>query len=89
MKYDDKKSHNINFFMREPRIKNLQIISSFVGWEQGVIVKEYDRKSLYPMLVKCYEHLHPLIMSNGSWHINVSIFWCTRVIWGGALLSLV
>ncbi len=44
------------------RFKILYIISSFVGREQGVaIVKEYDRKSLYPMLVICHEHLHPLV----------------------------
>ncbi len=24
------------------------------------IVEEYDRKTLYPMLLKCYHHLHPL-----------------------------
>jgi hypothetical protein len=23
------------------------------------IVDEYDKKSLYPMLVKCYHHVHP------------------------------
>jgi len=50
--------------MLEPRFKNLHIISSFVGHEQGVsIVEKYDNKSLYPMLVKCWEHLHPLIRS--------------------------
>jgi hypothetical protein len=33
-----------------------------VGREQGVaLVEEYDRKTLYPMLVKCYEHLHLLV----------------------------
>jgi hypothetical protein len=64
MKYDNKKAHNMNFFMLEPRIKNLQIVSSFVGQEQGV--KKYDRKTLYPMLVKCYEHLHPLIRPKRS-----------------------
>jgi hypothetical protein len=30
--------------------------------EQGVaLVEEYNKKTLYPMLVKCHEHLHPLI----------------------------
>jgi hypothetical protein len=33
----------------------------FIGLEQGkVIVKRYDRKTLYPMLLKCHHHLHPL-----------------------------
>ncbi len=48
--------------MLHPRYRSLCIISSFVGREQGVIlVEEYDRKSLYLVLVKCHEHLHPLV----------------------------
>jgi hypothetical protein len=48
--------------MLNPMFKNFCIIFSFVGREQGVaLVEEYDRKTLYPMLVKCYEHLHPLV----------------------------
>jgi hypothetical protein len=47
--------------MWDPRIKSLCIVSSFVGREQGVaLVEKYDRKSLYPMLVKFHEHVHPL-----------------------------
>jgi hypothetical protein len=50
--------------MLDPRYKRLCILSSFVGREQGVaLVEEYDRKSLYPMLVKCHEHLHSLVRS--------------------------
>jgi hypothetical protein len=65
MKYENKKTHNMIFVMLDPRFKSLWILSSFVGWEQGVsLVEKYDRKSLYPMSVKCYEHLHPLIRSN-------------------------
>jgi hypothetical protein len=64
-KYKNKKTHNMISLMLDLRFKNLQIIFSFVGWEQIVsLVQAYDRKSLYPMLVKCYEHLHPLIRSN-------------------------
>jgi hypothetical protein len=38
------------FVMLEPRFKSLQILSSFVGWEQGVsLVEKYDKKSLYPV----------------------------------------
>jgi hypothetical protein len=48
--------------MLNPRFENLCIVSSFVKREQAVVlIKEYDRKSLYPMLVKCHEHLHPLV----------------------------
>jgi hypothetical protein len=61
-KYENKKAHNIYFLMLDPRFKSLHILSSFVGRVQGVVlVEEYDRKSLYPMLVKCHEHLHPLV----------------------------
>jgi myosin-crossreactive antigen len=60
--YDKRKAHNMIPLMLDPRYKNLCIVSSFVGREQGVaLVEEYDRKSLYPMLVKCHEHLHPLL----------------------------
>jgi hypothetical protein len=51
--------------MLDPRFKSLHILSSFVGRVQGVVlVEEYDRKSLYPMLVKCHKHLHPLVRLN-------------------------
>jgi hypothetical protein len=62
--YDKRKTCNMISLMLDPRYKNLRIISSFVRREQGVaLVEEYDRKSLYPMLVKCHEHLHPLVRS--------------------------
>jgi hypothetical protein len=62
--YDKRKTHNMIFLMLGPSYKNLCIISSSFGSEQGVaFVEEYDRKSLNPMLVKCHEHLHPLVRS--------------------------
>jgi hypothetical protein len=62
--YDKRKAHNMISLMLDPRYKNLCIISSIIGREQGVVfVEEYDRKSLYPMLIKCDEHLHPLVRS--------------------------
>jgi hypothetical protein len=58
--YDKRKTYNVFFLMLDLRHKSICIISSFVGKDKGVaLVKEYDRKSLYPMLVKCHEHLHP------------------------------
>jgi myosin-crossreactive antigen len=64
-KYENKKAHNMISLMLDPKFKSLGIISSFVGKERGVVfVEEYDRKSLYPMLVKCHEHLHPLVKLN-------------------------
>jgi hypothetical protein len=47
-----------SFFMLS-RFKYLQLRFSFIGLEQGHFQK-YDRKTLYPMLLKCYHHLHPL-----------------------------
>jgi hypothetical protein len=38
-------------------------VSSFFGRNQGVVVQKYDKTSLYPMLIKCYEHLHPFVKS--------------------------
>jgi hypothetical protein len=61
--------------MLNPRFKSSCIVSSFVGREQGVVlVEEYDRKTLYPMLVKCHEHLHPLVRLNKNW-VDQNIFW--------------
>jgi hypothetical protein len=48
------------FFMLDPKFKSLYLISSFIGHEQRVaIVEEYNERSLYPMLLKHYHHLHP------------------------------
>jgi hypothetical protein len=39
--------------MLNPRFKSLHLIFSFIGYEEGlIIVKEYDKKSLYTMLLK-------------------------------------
>ncbi len=58
-----RKAYNMIFLMLNQWYKNL-CISSFVGREQGVtIIEEYDKKSLYPMLAKCHEHLCPLVKS--------------------------
>jgi hypothetical protein len=64
-KYENKKAHNMISLMLNITFKSLRIVSSFVGREQGVaLVKKYDKKTLYPMLVKCHEHLHPLVRLN-------------------------
>lgn len=35
---------------------------SFIGCEQGVtIVEEHDRKSLFPMFLKCHHHVHTMV----------------------------
>jgi hypothetical protein len=59
--YDKRKAHNIISLMLNP---NLHMVFSFVGREQGVaLVEKYDRRSLYPMLVKCHEHFDHLVRS--------------------------
>jgi hypothetical protein len=46
----------------DPRFESLCLVYSFIGHDQGVaIVEQYDIMSLYPMLMKCYYHLHPSI----------------------------
>jgi hypothetical protein len=56
------------------RFKSFLIIFSFVERKQGVvIVQEYDRKSLNPMMLKCHEHFHPLIEFQRS-VVNYNIF---------------
>jgi len=47
--------------MLDPRFKSFHLVSSFVGQEEGIrIMDEYDKKTLYPMLLKCYHYLHPM-----------------------------
>lgn len=59
--------------MLDSRFKSSHIVFSFIGREQGVvIVEEYDSKSLYPMLLECYHHFHPLIESK-SVLANISV----------------
>ncbi len=48
----------------DPRFNSLHLVSLFIGCEQGkAIVEEYDQKYLFPRLLKCYYHLHPLVES--------------------------
>ncbi len=52
--------------MLDPRFKSLHLVFSkgslfLVGREEGVsIVNEYDKRTLYLMLLKCYYHLHSM-----------------------------
>jgi hypothetical protein len=56
---EKKKAHNMLSLMLDLKFKSLRLISSFVGQEEGVnIVHEYDKRTLYPMFLKCYYHLH-------------------------------
>ncbi len=74
-KHENRKAHNIVSLMCDLKFKSLLIKSSFVGKEQGVVlVEKYDRKSLYHMLIKCHDHLHPLVRSNRHF-VNQNIFY--------------
>jgi len=60
-KYEEKKVHNTLSLMFNPRFQNLHLMFSFIGLEQvKFIVEKYNIKTLYPMLLKCYHHLHSL-----------------------------
>jgi len=62
----EKKSSQHVVFDARPWLKNIHLISFFVGQEEGVIiVDEYDKRTLYPMLLKCYHDLHPMIVFVG------------------------
>jgi hypothetical protein len=48
--------------MLDPRFKTHHFVSSLINCEQGkAIVEEYDKRSLFSMLIKCHYHLHPLV----------------------------
>ncbi len=49
--------------MLDPIFKSLCLVSSFVG--RVNIVDEYDKRTLYLMLLKCYYHLHSMTKSVG------------------------
>jgi hypothetical protein len=60
--------------MLDLRFKSLHIVFSFVEKEQSVVfVEEYDIKSLYPMLINCPKHLHPLVRLNKNF-VNYNFF---------------
>jgi hypothetical protein len=47
--------------MLDPRFKSLRLISFVIGQKHVSIVEEYDKQSLFPMLLKCYHILHPMV----------------------------
>jgi len=47
-RYDERRTHNLLDLMLDSRLKNLKLISFFIGHEHGVaIVENYDRKSCF------------------------------------------
>ncbi len=72
-KFEEKKAHNMLSLMLNSRFKNLGLVSSVIGREQCVaIVEEYDIKSLYPILLKCHHHLHPLAKCESGF-VNIGV----------------
>jgi hypothetical protein len=48
-----KKTHNMVSMILHPRFKNIHLVSLLIDNELGkTIVEEFDRKSLYPMLLE-------------------------------------
>jgi hypothetical protein len=47
--------------MLDPILKNTCSVHSFIGHEQDVtIVKEYDKRFLFPMFLKFHHRSHPM-----------------------------
>jgi len=50
------------FLMLDPRFKTFHFVSLLIGHEQSKAnIEEYDKKSLFPMFLKCHYHLHLLV----------------------------
>ncbi len=75
--YEEKNIHNMLSLNFNPRFKNLYLMSSFIGLEQcKAIVQEHDRKTLYPMLLKCNHQLHPLFENvDVDQHVDEIVVW--------------
>ncbi len=55
------------------RFKSLKFVSFVIGQEHGVfIVEEYDKQSLFPMLLKCYNILY--LMAKFGLVTNMQIY---------------
>jgi hypothetical protein len=68
--------------MLDLRFKSLCLISFLIGCEKGVnIIKEYDKRSLYPMIFKWFYYLHSMAKFEVGFvdqitnaHFNLDIF---------------
>jgi hypothetical protein len=75
-RFNERKTHNVLVLMLDTKFKSLRLVSSSIGRDQGVIivVEQYDTMSLYPMLMKCYYQLHPLM-------VLLIIEWMMIIVW--------
>jgi hypothetical protein len=58
-KYEERKVHNM-FFMLHPKTFILYFLLLAEKKVEIYIVNEYDRRTLYLMILKCYHHSHPM-----------------------------
>ncbi len=64
-KFDERKTHNMLALMLNMRYKNLKIVFTFVVKELRVaIVKDYDKKIFFLMILKTHYILHPWLLLN-------------------------
>jgi hypothetical protein len=63
-RFNERKTHIVLLLMLDPKLKSLGLMSSSIGHDQGIaiLVEQYDIMSLYPMFMKCYYQLHPLMV---------------------------
>jgi hypothetical protein len=72
--YEKKKTRNMLSLMFDHRFKTFRLVSSYLSKEQRMsIVEQYDKRALYLMLVKLYNHLHPIEdVASGSTYFNAN-----------------
>jgi hypothetical protein len=59
IKYEERKTHNM-FFMLHLKVFVWYLLLLAKTKMEIYIVNEYDRRTLYHMILKCYHHLHPM-----------------------------
>lgn len=53
-------AHDMLSLMLNHIFKNLHLMSSFIAKQGKTIVDKHNKKTVYPMLLKCHHHLQPL-----------------------------
>jgi len=64
-KFDERKAHNMFTLILNSKYNNLRIFFTLIGKElRVVVVEDYNKKSLFPMLLKTQHFLHHLAILN-------------------------
>ncbi len=67
---EENKTHNMLSLMLNLRFKSLRLVSFLIGQKRAIsIVEEYDQRSLFPMLLRCYHILH--LMAEFGFVVNI------------------